>query len=205
MKNEQSLHNWQFQSLIFQKLSNLVPGCSKNLKKSPKVLLNHKMTYLALWYKVSQNCKFSPWTLKNDKNGPWDIKTLRKTNFVLVLLIYGRNGPWLEIFGEITKLVPEVWWFGRFGPWGFISGKINKGFMYYWKLAENSLMRTLGEWQNRSLKFQEITKLVYVQSYNQTGPLIIIKPKPNPIHSKHTPSPLPFILAQTTKDHPHPV
>ena len=30
------------------------------------------------------------------KNGPWDIKTLRKTNFVLVLLIYGRNDPWLQ-------------------------------------------------------------------------------------------------------------
>lgn len=94
MKNEQSLHNWQFQSLIFQKLSNLVPGYSKNLKKTPKVLLNHKITYLVLWYKVSQNCKFSPSTLKIDKNGPWDIETLRKTIFVLVLLIFGRNGPW---------------------------------------------------------------------------------------------------------------
>ena len=44
MKNKQSLHNWKFQSLIFQKLSNLVPGCSKNLKKSPKVILNQKVT-----------------------------------------------------------------------------------------------------------------------------------------------------------------
>jgi hypothetical protein len=28
------------------------------------------------------------------KNGPWDIKTLRKTNFVLVLLICDRISPW---------------------------------------------------------------------------------------------------------------
>ena len=36
MKNAQSLQNWQFQSLIFQKLSNLVPGCSKKLEKVTK-------------------------------------------------------------------------------------------------------------------------------------------------------------------------
>ena len=50
------------------------------------------------------------------KNGPWDIKTLRKTNFVLVLLIYGRIGPWLQSlvklqirslkFGKLTEIVP---------------------------------------------------------------------------------------------------
>ena len=65
MKNVQSLHNWQFQSLKFHKLAKLVPGYSKNLKKSPNVLFNHKVTYLVLWYKVSQNYKFSPCTLQN--------------------------------------------------------------------------------------------------------------------------------------------
>ena len=34
MKNVQSLHNWQFQSLKFHKLSKLVPGYSKKLEKS---------------------------------------------------------------------------------------------------------------------------------------------------------------------------
>jgi hypothetical protein len=38
MKNVQSLHNWQFQSLKFHKLAKLVPGYSKNMKMSPKVL-----------------------------------------------------------------------------------------------------------------------------------------------------------------------
>lgn len=81
MKNVQSLHNWQFQSLKFQKLSKLVPGYSKNMKKSSKVLFNYKVTYLVLWCKVSQNYKFSPYTLEIDINDPWDVKTLRKINF----------------------------------------------------------------------------------------------------------------------------
>ena len=36
IKNVQSLHNWQFQSLKFQKLSKLVPGYSRNFKKITK-------------------------------------------------------------------------------------------------------------------------------------------------------------------------
>ena len=52
----------------------------------------HKITSL-----VPQLCKIN-------KNGPWDIKTLRKSTFVLVLLIFGRNGPWL---GSLVKL--HVW------------------------------------------------------------------------------------------------
>ena len=55
MKNDQSLHSWQFQSLIFQKLSNLVLGYSKNLKKSPKVLF------------YSKHLKKSPKVLLNQK------------------------------------------------------------------------------------------------------------------------------------------
>ena len=52
------------------------------------------------------------------KNGPWDIKTLRKINFVLILISYGRFGPWVESlvklqvrslkFGELADLVPGV-------------------------------------------------------------------------------------------------
>ena len=38
------------------------------------------------------------------KNGPWDIKTLRKTNFVLILIFYGRFGPW------VTSLVKLHFW-----------------------------------------------------------------------------------------------
>ena len=34
MKNVQSLHNWQFQSLKFHKLEKLVPGRSKLVKLS---------------------------------------------------------------------------------------------------------------------------------------------------------------------------
>ena len=98
MKNVQSLHNWQFQSLKFHKLAKLVPGYSKNLKKSPKVLFNHKVTYLVLWCKVSQNYKFSPYTLEIDRNGPWDVKTLRKSILVLILIIFCRNGPWCEVW-----------------------------------------------------------------------------------------------------------
>ena len=37
------------------------------------------------------------------KNGPWDIKTLRKTYFVLVLLIYGRIGPWWKSLVKLHK------------------------------------------------------------------------------------------------------
>ena len=98
MKNVQSLHNWQFQSLKFHKLSKLVPGYSKNMKMSPKVLFNHKVTYLVLWCKVSQNYKFSPYTLEIDINGPWDVKTLRNSILVLVLIIFCRNGPWCEVW-----------------------------------------------------------------------------------------------------------
>jgi hypothetical protein len=142
MKNVQNLHNWQFQSLKFQKLSKLVPGYSKNMKKSPKVLLNHKVTYLVLWCKVSQNYKFSPCTLKIDKNGPWDIKTLRKTNFVLALLIYGRNGTWLQSlvklhnrslkFTKLADLVPGV----------FKSEKMELWSLYYSTLARKTLVTT---------------------------------------------------------------
>ena len=56
MKNVQSLHNWQFQSLKFQKLSKLVPGHSKNLKKSPKVLFNQKLhiqSFVAKFHKIT--------------------------------------------------------------------------------------------------------------------------------------------------------
>ena len=50
------------------------------------------------------------------KNGPWDIKTLRKTNFVLALIFYGRIGPWWKSlvklhnwslkFESLANLVP---------------------------------------------------------------------------------------------------
>ena len=62
------------------------------------------------------------------KNGPWDIKTLRKTNFVLTLIFYGRFGPWLESlvnfhirslkFGNLTEKVPGhlKWKNYIFGP-----------------------------------------------------------------------------------------
>ena len=48
MKNEQSLHNWQFQSLNFQKLSKLVPGYSKHGKLSSKVLGDSQVVKLVL-------------------------------------------------------------------------------------------------------------------------------------------------------------
>ena len=108
MKNVQSLHNWQFQSLKFHKLAKLVPDYSKNMKKSSKVLFNHKVTYLVLWCKVSQNYKFSPSTLEIDRKGPWDVKNFEKSNF----------GPYINNllqvwslcvkFGEMAELVPEV-------------------------------------------------------------------------------------------------
>ena len=37
MKNVQSLHNWQFQSLKFQILTKLVPDVLKQKKSQPKV------------------------------------------------------------------------------------------------------------------------------------------------------------------------
>ena len=103
MKNVQSLHNWQFQSLKFHKLSKLVPGYSKNMKMSPKVLFNHKVTYLVLWCKVSQNYKFSPCTLEFDRNGPWDVKTLRNSILVLVLFILCRFGPYVKSLEKLQK------------------------------------------------------------------------------------------------------
>ena len=105
-----------FSPSSFIKLSKLVPGYSKNLKKSPKVLLNQKVTQLVLWWKISQNVKFSPWTLKIVKNGPWDIKTLRKQ--ILSLYFSYMAGLVLDCkFGEITQMVPEDWKFGSFSPW----------------------------------------------------------------------------------------
>jgi hypothetical protein len=44
MKNIQSLHNWQFQSLKFQNLSNLVPGKSKHEKYHQRSLGIHKLS-----------------------------------------------------------------------------------------------------------------------------------------------------------------
>ena len=116
MKNVQSLHNWQFQSLKFHKMAKLVPGYSKNIKKSSKVLFNHKVTYLVLWCKVSQNYKFSPCTLEIDRNGPWDVKNFEKRNFgpytnnllqewSLVLSLVNLH-DWSLKFGELANIVP---------------------------------------------------------------------------------------------------
>ena len=121
IKNRWKTHkvckNWQFQSLIFQKLSNLVPSCSKNLKKSSKVLLNQKVTQLVLWWKVSQNVKFSPWTLKIVKNGPWDIKNFEKNKFCPCTNLLWQDWSLIESLVKITQMVPEVWKFDDFSPW----------------------------------------------------------------------------------------
>jgi hypothetical protein len=54
---------------------------------------------------------------KINKNGPWYLKTLKKSILVLVLLIFGRNGPWVKSlvkvhvwsleFQKLAVLVPE--------------------------------------------------------------------------------------------------
>jgi endonuclease III-like uncharacterized protein len=49
MKNEQSLHNWQFQSLKFHKLAELVPGSLFWNKKSKMVLGNSKVIINGPW------------------------------------------------------------------------------------------------------------------------------------------------------------
>ena len=103
MKNVQSVHNWQFQSLKFHKLAKLVPGYSKNMKISPKVLFNHKVTYLVLWCKVSQNYKFSPCTLEIDINAPWDVKNFEKINFGPSTNNLLQEWSLGEKFGEIAK------------------------------------------------------------------------------------------------------
>ena len=70
MKNEQSLHNWQFQSLKFQKLTKLVPERFYERKFNPRL---SKVKYYQKndpWVKILRNYTFGPWSLKFGKNGP---------------------------------------------------------------------------------------------------------------------------------------
>jgi hypothetical protein len=62
MKNEQSLHNWQNQSLNFQEMTVLVPGSLFWNKKSKMVLGN------------SQFIKFDPWIKSLRKLQNWSLK-----------------------------------------------------------------------------------------------------------------------------------
>lgn len=127
--------NCHFQSLELHKMSKLVPGYSRNFKKSPKVLLNHKVTYLVLWCKVSQNYKFSPCTLEIDINGPWDVKTLRKAILVLVLIILCRFGPYVKSLEEL-QIGPSSLKLAKIVP-GYLKVKIIKTYPYtiqYWQV-----------------------------------------------------------------------
>ena len=59
------------------------------------------------------------------KNGPWDIKTLRKTNFVLILIFYGRFGPWLESLVKLHVWPPKFESLAEKVP-GNKNGKLSK-------------------------------------------------------------------------------
>ena len=154
MKNAQSLHNWQFQSPNFQKLSNLVPGHSKNLKKSPKVLINQKVTWLVLWWKVSQNVKFSPWTLKIVKNGPWDMENFEKNKFCPSTNLLWQDWSLVESLVIFTQMVPEVWKIDGFSPWWKINWKITKGPYTIHHMALHTLGNKFRKCQFHTLNFR---------------------------------------------------
>jgi hypothetical protein len=109
-------------------------------------------------------------------NGPWDVKTLRKSILVLILIFYGRNGPWLE---SLVKL--HVWSLKFESLAEKVLGNLNwkkitfmvLGLSY---LADLVLLRTLGKWQIRSLNFQEITILVLglVLAIKPNGSLLLL-------------------------------
>ena len=68
MKNVQSLHNWQFQSLKFQKLTKLVPEGFKWKKSQPKAFKSQMLSNMILGWKFWENYLFGPYTLQNWQN-----------------------------------------------------------------------------------------------------------------------------------------
>ena len=85
-KNKSSLHNWQFQSMNFEKLSKLVPGYSKHGKLSLKVLRDSQVV------KISPlKFKFVKWQLGSLKFQKWQNKSpefSKIENYLLWSLYY---------------------------------------------------------------------------------------------------------------------
>ena len=64
MKNEQSLHNWQFQSPNFQKFTKLVPEHLFWKKSQPKPFKSQKLSNIVLGWKLLERYIFGPYTLQ---------------------------------------------------------------------------------------------------------------------------------------------
>ena len=65
MKSEQNLHNWQFQSPNFQKLSNLVPGSLKSKEKSTQGKEKSKIVKISPWVKKFEKITLLPLKIQN--------------------------------------------------------------------------------------------------------------------------------------------
>ena len=129
MKNVQSLHNWQIQSLNFQEMSEMIPGkviLKKCQQKSPR---NHKITNLTLessklhkWQNRSpkfQNLSVlvpgslfwkekSILVLGNSQSiiiNPW-IKSLRKLQNWSLKFQKWQNSPWVFKKWKFIKIYP---------------------------------------------------------------------------------------------------
>ena len=104
MKNEQSLHNWQFQSPNFQKFTKLVPEHVFWKKSQPKAFKSQKSSNIVLRWKLWENYIFGPYTLQVWQNQ--SLGTLRcKIYFVtLMLLECGKSDPW-SYFGKMAWMV----------------------------------------------------------------------------------------------------
>ena len=91
MKNEQSFQNWQFQSLNFQNLSNLVPRhvfCKISHQRS---FWNHKLSYLVLWWKI------------------WKFTILVPVLSKLAKMVLGNFKIWKIKWGSCTIEVWQNW------------------------------------------------------------------------------------------------
>ena len=92
-KNEQNLHNWQFQSPNFQSFTKLVPGQSFSKKNQPllfKSQNNHKWSLGKTIWKITQLVpilwpidSFSPLGFKREKLYSWSFGFSNLANWVL--------------------------------------------------------------------------------------------------------------------------
>ena len=114
------------------------------------------------------------------KNGPWDIKTLRKTNFVLILIFYGRNGPWMESLMKLHNRSLKFQSLAKIVPGCLKSEKYPKYPLYYLHMTNMVHFDYFGEITKTALKKSEITKkvLVFCKPKYQTDSLLLL-PNPN--------------------------